>query len=479
VSPSGFLMAFHSNKNTMAENKKENFSNSGIKANSANRLPPQNIEAEQSILGSLMLSKEAIIKIADLVKPKDFYHPAHEIIYETIIDLYENREPIDLLSLSNRLKEKGKLEEIGGQSYLTTLVNSVPTAAHIDHYGKIVQKKSTLRRLIDAASQIVNLGYDEEKEADVLLDQAEQKIFNVSQNYLHQDFSPIKPILEEAFDRIDELHKNKGKLRGLPTGFYELDNILAGLQNSNLIILAARPSLGKTSLAMDIARNVATREKIPVGIFSLEMSQEELIDRLLCSQANIDLWKLRTGRLSSEGENDDFSRIGQAMGILSEAPIFIDDAASSSIMEMRTMARRLQAERGLGLIIVDYIQMMKSQSSIENRVQEISEISRSLKSLARELKIPVLALSQLSRAIESREGQFPRLSDLRESGSIEQDADVVLFIYREDKVKKDVEQKNVADIVIAKHRNGPVGQVKLYFNENYASFRNLEKRRIE
>ncbi len=462
----------------MAENKKENFSNSGIK-NSANRLPPQNIEAEQSILGSLMLSKEAIIKIADLIKPKDFYHPAHETIYETIIDLYENREPIDLLSLSNRLKEKGKLEEIGGQSYLTTLVNSVPTAAHIDHYGKIVQKKSTLRRLIDAASQIVNLGYDEEKEADVLLDQAEQKIFNVSQNYLHQDFSPIKPILEEAFDRIDELHKNKGKLRGLPTGFYELDNILAGLQNSNLIILAARPSLGKTSLAMDIARNVATREKIPVGIFSLEMSQEELIDRLLCSQANIDLWKLRTGRLSSEGENDDFSRIGQAMGVLSEAPIFIDDAASSSVMEMRTMARRLQAEHGLGLIIVDYIQMMKSQSSIENRVQEISEISRSLKSLARELKIPVLALSQLSRAIESREGQFPRLSDLRESGSIEQDADVVLFIYREDKVKKDTEQKNVADIVIAKHRNGPVGQVKLYFNENYASFRNLEKRRTE
>ena len=463
----------------MAENKKENFSNSGVKANNANRLPPQNIEAEQSILGSLMLSKEAIIKIADLVKPKDFYHPAHETIYETIIDLYENREPIDLLSLSNRLKEKGKLEEIGGQSYLTTLVNSVPTAAHIDHYGKIVQKKSTLRRLIDAASQIVNLGYDEEKEADVLLDQAEQKIFNVSQNYLHQDFSPIKPILEEAFDRIDELHKNKGKLRGLPTGFYELDNILAGLQNSNLIILAARPSLGKTSLAMDIARNVATREKIPVGIFSLEMSQEELIDRLLCSQANIDLWKLRTGRLSSEGENDDFSRIGQAMGALSEAPIFIDDSASSSIMEMRTMARRLQAEHGLGLIIVDYIQMMKSQSSIENRVQEISEISRSLKSLARELKIPVLALSQLSRAIESREGQFPRLSDLRESGSIEQDADVVLFIYREDKVKKDVEQKNIADIVIAKHRNGPVGQVKLYFNENYASFRNLEKRRTE
>jgi replicative DNA helicase len=463
----------------MAENKKEKFSNSGIKANNANRLPPQNIEAEQSILGSLMLSKEAIIKIADLIKPKDFYHPAHETIYETIIDLYENREPIDLLSLSNRLKEKGKLEEIGGQSYLTTLVNSVPTAAHIDHYGKIVQKKSTLRRLIDAASQIVNLGYDEEKEADVLLDQAEQKIFNVSQNYLHQDFSPIKPILEEAFDRIDEVHKNKGKLRGLPTGFYELDNILAGLQNSNLVILAARPSLGKTSLAMDIARNVATREKIPVGIFSLEMSQEELIDRLLCSQANIDLWKLRTGRLSSEGENDDFSRIGQAMGVLSEAPIFIDDAASSSIMEMRTMARRLQAEHGLGLIIVDYIQMMKSQSSIENRVQEISEISRSLKALARELKIPVLALSQLSRAIESREGQFPRLSDLRESGSIEQDADVVLFIYREDKVRKDVEQKNVADIVIAKHRNGPVGQVKLYFNENYASFRNLEKRRTE
>ena len=468
-------------KNIMVRNKKgnSNFSNNNTKANSANRLPPQNIEAEQSVLGSLMLSKEAIIKVADLVKPEDFYHPAHEIIYETIIELYEDREPIDLLSLSNRLKEKGKLKEIGGQSYLTTLVNSVPTAAHIFHYGKIVQKKSTLRRLIDAASQIINLGYDEEKETDILLDQAEQKIFNVSQNYLRQDFLPIKPILESAFDRIDEIHKNKGKLRGIGTGFYELDNILAGLQNSNLIILAARPSLGKTSLAMDIARNVAIREKVPVGIFSLEMSHDELIDRFLCAQANIDLWKLRTGRLSSEGDNDDFSRIGQAMGVLSEAPIFIDDSASATVLEMRTMARRLQAEHGLGLIIVDYIQMIKSQTNVENRVQEISEISRSLKSLARELNIPVLALSQLSRAIESREGQFPRLSDLRESGSIEQDADVVLFIYREDNVKKDVEQKNIADIVIAKHRNGPVGKVRFYFNENYASFRNLEKRITE
>ena len=458
----------------MADNNKQNLSDSS----QIDKLPPQNIEAEQSTLGSLMLDKNAIIKIADVVKPDDFYREVHKIIYEAMLDLYSAREPIDILSLSNKLEEKGKLEEIGGSSYMTSLVKSVPTASHIVHYAQIIQKKSTLRRLIDAASQIVELGYQETEKVDNLLDSAEQKIFSVSQKYLKQDFQPIKPILEEAFDRIDELHKKEGGLRGLPIGFYELDNILGGLQKSDLIILAARPSLGKTTLAMDIAKSAAVHSKAPIGIFSLEQSKEQIIDRLLCSEAGVDLWKLRTGRLSSEGENDDFSKIGRAMGILSEAPIYIDDAASPNVMEMRTMARRLQAEHGLELIIIDYLQLMQGSSS-ESRVQEISEITRSLKGLARELNVPVLAISQLSRAVENREGQMPRLSDLRESGSIEQDADVVLFIYRQDRVKENIEEKNIAEIIIAKHRNGPIGHVKLYFNENSVRFENLEKRYTE
>jgi len=447
----------------------------------ADRLPPQNVEAEQSALGSLMIDKNAIIKVADLIKPEDFYKESHRRIFEAMLNLYERRDPIDLVSLSNRLKEKNQLDEIGGQSYLASLANTVPTAAHIVHYAKIVQKKSTLRRLIDAASQIVSSGFNETEEVDKILDEAEQKVFSVSQQHIRQDFIPIKPILSEAFDRIDELHKHKGALRGIPTGFADLDNILAGLQKSDLVILAARPSLGKTSLALDIARHVGVKKKTPVGIFSLEMSKEQLVDRLICSEANVDFWKLRTGKLSSEGEDDDFSRIGHAMGALSEAPIYIDDIASANVMEMRTIARRLQAEHGLGLIIVDYLQLMEGRGRTDNRVQEISEISRSLKGLSRELNIPVLALSQLSRAVESRDGQIPRLSDLRESGSIEQDADVVLFIHREDKVKKEVasEKKNIADIMISKHRNGPVGKIQLYFNENFVSFRNLEKKYTE
>ncbi len=445
---------------------------------SADRLPPQNVEAEQSVLGSLMIDKNAVIKIADLIKPEDFYKESHCRIFEAMLNLYEHRDPIDLVSLSNRLKEKKQLNEIGGHSYLASLANAVPTAAHIVHYAKIVQKKSTLRRLIDVASQIVSAGFNETEEVDKILDDAEQKIFSVSQQHIRQDFTPIKPILSEAFDRIDELHKNKGELRGVPTGFSDLDNVLAGLQKSDLIILAARPSLGKTSLALDIARHVGVKEKMPVGVFSLEMSKEQLVDRLICAEANVDLWKLRTGKLRSDGVDDDFSRIGHAMGALSEAPIYIDDIASANVMEMRTIARRLQAEHGLGLIIVDYLQLMEGRGRTDNRVQEISEISRSLKGLARELGIPVLALSQLSRAVESRPDQIPRLSDLRESGSIEQDADVVLFIHREDKVKKEVEseKKNIADIMIAKHRNGPTGQIKLYFNEQFVSFRSLTKK---
>ncbi len=441
------------------------------------KLPPQNLEAEQSVLGSLMIDKNAIIKIADLVNEDDFYKNSHGKIYKTMLYLYEHHEPIDLLSLSNRLKETDEMEKVGGQSYLASLANAVPTAANIVHYAKIVAKKSVLRKLIDNASQIISDAYDETGEIDKTLDEAEQKIFSVSQKHIRQDFTPVKPILEEAFDRIDELHKNKGKLRGVPTGFADLDNILAGLQKSNLVILGARPSVGKSSLGLDLVRHAAIKENIPVGIFSLEMSKEEVIDRLICAEANIDLWKLRTGRLSDSGENDDFSKIGHAMGVLSEAPIFVDDSASINVMEMRTMARRLQAEHGLQMLVVDYLQLMEGRGRTDNRVQEVSEISRSLKGLARELNIPIIALSQLSRGIESRTDQKPKLSDLRESGSIEQDADVVLFIYREDKTKSDSENKNIAEIMVAKHRNGPIGSVKLYFNEQTTSFKNLDKNR--
>ncbi|MCK5084919.1 MAG: replicative DNA helicase [Candidatus Pacebacteria bacterium] len=441
-----------------------------------NRMPPQNIEAEQSVLGSLMIDKNAIIKVGDLITPEDFYKDSHGKIYKAMLYLYEHHEPIDLLSLSNRLKETEELKQVGEQSYLASLANIVPTAANIVHYAKIVEKKAVLRRLIDNASQIVSEAYNETEEVEKTLDEAEQKIFSVSKKHIRQDFTPIKPVLEEAFDRIDELHKNKGKMRGIPTGYTDLDNILSGLQESNLVILGARPSVGKSSLAMDLARHAAIKEKVPVGIFSLEMSKGEVIDRLICAEANIDLWKLRTGKLSSTGENDDFSRIGHAMGILSEAPIFIDDAATINVMAMRTMARRLQSEHGLGMIIVDYLQLIEGRGDPNNRVQEVSEISRSLKGLARELNIPIIALSQLSRGIESRTDQRPKLSDLRESGSIEQDADVVLFIYREDKTKVDSENKNIAEILVAKHRNGPIGSVKLFFNEQCTSFKNLDKR---
>jgi len=439
------------------------------------KLPPQNIEAEKSLLGCLMLDKNAIIKVGDFLRPKDFYRQNHQQIYQVILELFEKDEPIDLLVVSSRLKEKNLLEEIGGNSYLTELINTVPTATHILNYAKIVQRKRILRDLIEASQEINTLGYNEQEDIDVLLDRAEQRIFSIAQKSLTQRFFPIKEGLEEAFERIDKLSKHEGGLRGLPTGFTGLDNILAGLQKSDLIILASRPSLGKSSLAVNIATNIATTQKVPVGIFSLEMSKDQIIDRFIASLANVDLWRLRTGRLSSEGEENDFARIQHTMGMLSEAPIFIDDAASSNILQMRAMARRLQAEYGLGLIIIDYLQLMEPRNPAANLVQQVSEISRSLKGLARELNVPVLALSQLSRAVEHRTPQIPRLADLRESGSLEQDADVVLFIYREDRYNSDTTKKNIADIIIAKHRNGPVGKVELYFDDKRVCFRNLEK----
>lgn len=444
------------------------------------KITPQNIEAEQSLLGALLIDKDSVIRVADIVRTEDFYKESHAVIYEAILDLFGRHEPIDILSLTSKLEEHGKLEMIGGRSYLMTLANSVPTASHVVHYANIVQKKATLRRLLTAAGEITSLGYNEEEDVEVVLDKAEQKLFSVSQKYLKQIFIPIKNILTEAFDRIDELHREKGKLRGLTTGYHDLDNLLAGLQKSDLVILAARPSVGKTSLALDIARNVATKAKVPVGIFSLEMSKEQLVDRLLCSEAGVDLWKMRTGKLSDRDEDDDFPRIGHAMGVLSEAPIFIDDSATSNIMEIRTKARRLQIENGLGLLIIDYLQLMESRSQkTDNRVQEIAEITRSLKGIARELNIPVLALSQLSRAVEARSPAIPKLADLRESGSIEQDADVVLFIYRKtmDRNFREIqpEERNIAEIHIAKHRNGPTGIVNLFFDENRVSFKNLER----
>ncbi len=443
------------------------------------RVPPQNVEAERSVLGALMLDKDSIIKVANLIRIGDFYKDDHNMIYEAMVELYEQREPIDLLSLSNRLEEKGQLEKVGGSSYLTSLVNSVPSSSNITHYAKVVQKKSTLRKLINTAAEIVELGYKEAEDVEKILDEAEQKLFGVSQKYIKQDFVPIKSILEAAFDRIDELHKGDHKLRGIPSGFPDLDNILAGFQKSDLVILAARPSIGKTSLALDLARQVAVQQKVPVGIFSLEMSSDQLIDRMLSAQSGVDLWRLRTGRLKSGDTDDDFQRIGEAMGILSEAPIFIDDAGSANVMEMRTMARRLQAEHNVGLIIIDYLQLMEGRSGGDSRVNEISEISRALKQLARELNIPIIALSQLSRAVESRSPQIPKLSDLRESGSIEQDADIVMFLYREDREKPDTPNKNIVEVHIAKHRNGPVGRISMYFNEGVTSFKSLERARTE
>lgn len=437
--------------------------------------PPHNLEAEQACLGSLLIDKDAIIKVADIIDADDFYSDKHRMIYEAMIELYTQREPIDILNLSNRLNDKEVLETIGGRGYLATLTNAVPTAANVISYANIIQRKATLRRLIKAAHSILNLAQDEDDDLSDQLDKSEQALFSVSQKHLRQNFTPISSILTDAFDRIDEIHKEAGKLRGIPTGFLDLDNKLGGLQNSDLIIIAARPSMGKTSLALDIARHVAVVERVSVGIFSLEMSKDQLVDRLLCAQAGVDLWKMRTGQLSDSPQHDDFPRIGQAMGVLSEAPIYIDDGANSNVMEIRTKARRLQMEHGLGLIVIDYLQLMEGKSDSENRVQEISKISRQLKGIARELQVPVICLSQLSRAVEQQNVPIPKLSHLRESGSIEQDADVVLFIYREEYYKQDSDRKNIAEVFIAKHRNGPTGKIQLYFDMQKASFNNLEK----
>jgi replicative DNA helicase len=443
------------------------------------KLPPQNLEAEMSFLGCLLIDKDAIIKVADMISENDFYKESHLLLYETIKELYARHEPIDILSLTNRLEEKNLLESVGGRTYLAHLSNYVATPTNVDHYADIIRKKATLRRLITVSSEITASGYNEDEDIDSVLDNAERKLFGVSQKHLKNVFVPVDRLLAEAFDRIDELHKQSGKLRGLPTGFYELDNLLAGLQKSDLIIMAARPSVGKTSLAMDIARMAAIKSKSAVGIFSLEMSKEQLVDRMLCAQAGVSLWRMRTGKLSDQEEDNDFIRINEAMGQLSEAPIYIDDSAVTTIMEIKTKARRLQMEKDLGLIVIDYLQLMEGRGKYgDNRVQEVAEITRGLKGIARELNVPVLALSQLSRAVEQTKPAIPKLSHLRESGSIEQDADVVMFIYRKaadrnyNREELTEEDRKKAEIHIAKHRNGPTGKIDLYFDEDSVSFKN-------
>ncbi|MDO8626025.1 MAG: replicative DNA helicase [Candidatus Magasanikbacteria bacterium] len=450
------------------------------------KIPPQSLDAEMSLLGSILLDKEAMLKVADIVTAEDFYKDAHSKIFESISELYSKNEPLDLLTLSNRLEEKNQLEAIGGRSYLASLTNAVPTASNVVHYAHIVHRKATRRRLLTASHNIAQLSYEEGvDDIEQILDNAQKHLFGVSNIYFKQGFTPIRGVLADAFDRIDELHKNKGQLRGLATGFRALDNLLAGFQKSDLIVIAARPSVGKTSFALDIVRHVATKSRVPVGLFSLEMSKEQLVDRLLCSEANVDLWRMRTGRLNDRPEADDFPKIGHAIGVLSESPIFIDDSPNINIMQIRTKARRLQVEHGLGMIVVDYLQLMESRGSIENRVQEVAEITRGLKGIARELNVPVVALSQLSRVVEQSKPAIPKLSHLRESGSIEQDADVVLFIYRKAADRgyraEDIppDERNIAEIHIAKHRNGPTGLVKMIFNEPLASFRNLESKIVD
>lgn len=438
------------------------------------RRPPQDVEAEISALGSLMLDKDAIYRVVDYLSVRDFYKPGHQDIYSAMLDLSSKREPIDVLSVTSRLRELGKLDEIGGSAYLTTLVNSVPTASHVDHYASIVRRKRLLRDLIDASHHIAQLGYNEAENVEQLLDEAEQKIFGIAKDSLRQEFVAVKDALEDTWERIEKIHNNKGSLRGVTTGFPDLDEILGGLQRTDFVVLASRPSLGKTSLALGFARNAA-RAKHPVAFFSLEMSREDLMDRLIAAEAGVDIWRLRTGHLRSEGEDNDFVRLQDAMAKLSDLPLFMDDSGAPTVMELRAKARRLQAERRLDLVIVDYLQLIRGSGRAENRVQEVSELSRTLKAMAKELNVPVLALSQLSRGIENRPSSEPKLSDLRESGSIEQDADVVMFIHREDRIKENTDKKNIAEIRILKHRNGPIGKVELYFHEETSSFRSVAK----
>jgi replicative DNA helicase len=437
--------------------------------------PPQNAEAEASLLGAILIDSDAIVKIADAISAADFFEMRHQRIYEAMLDLYEKRSAIDVLTLSDKLKNNNYLDMVGGPAYLTELTNFVPTAAHAEQYAEIVAQKAMRRRLISTAQEMSQMGFDESLGLRELIEEAETKLFSVSQQQVKQSIVSIEDILAQSFERLDDLHKDKQKLRGIPTGYKDMDGMLAGLQRSDLFILAARPSMGKTAFVLNLAHNVAVKAKEPVLIFSLEMSKEQLVDRLLSMQSGVDAWALRTGNLTDA----DFEKIGEAMGVLSEAPIYIDDTPGITVSDMRTKARREAHHQQLGLVIVDYLQLMSGGSRFSgdgNRVQEISEISRGLKGLARELNVPLIALSQLSRSVESRSPQIPQLADLRESGSIEQDADIVAFLYREDYYNPESDRKNIMDVLIKKHRNGPTGGVELYFDRDKQKISSLDNR---
>lgn len=435
------------------------------------RIPPQNIEAERSTLGSMLLEKEAIFRAVELLKPEDFYKEAHRIIYQTVVELTNRNEPVDLVTVTEELRQKNQLDSVGGVPYLTGLVNAVPTAANIEYYARIVEEKALLRSLIHAASTVVSQGYEGADEIEKILDQAEQAIFNVTQRRSSRGYVFLKDILNEAFERIEKLFETKGGVTGIPTGFADLDRLTAGLQPSDLIILAARPSMGKTTFALNIAEYAAIELQVPVIVFSLEMAKEQLAMKMLCSEAGVDNQRLRTGSLVES----DWPKLSRALGRLGEAKMYIDDTPGVSVMEVRAKARRIKAEGGLGLIVIDYLQLMQNRGKSESRQQEVSEISRSLKALARELSVPVIALSQLSRAVEQRTSKVPGLADLRESGSLEQDADIVCFLYRDEYYNPDSEKKGIAELIIAKHRNGPIGSVEFFFQKECSKFVGLER----
>ena len=430
------------------------------------RIPPQNIAAEQSILGALLMDKDAVLRCIEILKPESFYRDDHSIIYSAILGLFEKNEPVDLVTLTHYLEKEGKLERVGGSTHLAELLNAVPTAANVEHHARIVQEKAILRRLMEAGTRIVQDAMEQPESVDRILDSAEKRVFEIALKSTQQNFHPIDAVLKEVLDKIDEMYGKKGNITGIPSGFVDLDNYTAGFQNSDLIILAARPAVGKTALALNVAQNAAVRFKLPVAIFSLEMARHQLAQRMLCSEAEIDQHSLKTANLSDAG----WKKLTRSLSRLSEAPIFIDDTPGLTSMEIRAKARRLKLEKGLGLVIIDYLQLMQGRSRSENRVQEVSEIARSLKTLARELDLPVIALSQLSRAVEQRHDRRPVLSDLRESGEIEQTADLVCFIHRDAYYNPDTPRGNVAEIIIAKQRNGPVGSVELVFRRDITRF---------
>jgi replicative DNA helicase len=434
------------------------------------RMPPHNLEAEQSVLGALLIDRDAVIRIAAFLKPHDFYRAAHSVIYDAILTLYNRREPTDFVTLVDQLARNNRIEDAGGEAYLAELIGAVPTSVHVEYYARIVSRTATRRRLIEAGGEIVRIGFDDAEELEAALDRAEQAVFDVSQQRTTRDFRSISEILEAYFDRLDTLHQHKGDIVGIPTGFADLDKLTGGLQRSDLIIIAARPSVGKSALGLGMSFAAAVQHGHTVGLFVLEMSAEQIVQRLLAMETGVDSHRLRMGFI----DDSEWNSVVRAFGRLSEASVFIDDTASASLMDVRSKARRLQAEHGLDLLVIDYLQLMTAGRRTDNRVQEISEISRGLKGLARELNIPVVALAQLSRAVESRQSHVPMLSDLRESGSIEQDADVVMFIYREDTYDPDTDRKGIADLIVAKHRNGPVGTVHLRFFERTARFADLE-----